>query len=104
MSGTITAPIAREKTRWKRVLGSLFTGVPIFVVPYGNNLRDPPACEFLQDIGPAMAPNVDMLGAILQRMIMDEVESGLALLAAVTSADERAIAGSSASPATHATC
>jgi len=41
--------------------------------------HDPPTCEFLREVEPALAPNVEMLGAILQRMIMDRVESGLAL-------------------------
>src|SRR5512133_3605175 len=36
----------------------------------------PPTCEFLREVGPAMAPNAEMLGAILQRMIMAEVEQG----------------------------
>jgi hypothetical protein len=40
---------------------------------------DPPTCEFLREIQPLMAANVDMLGAILQRMIMDGVEQGMAL-------------------------
>jgi len=65
--------------------------------------HDPPTCEFLRDIGPAMAPNVGMLGAILQRMIMDGVESGLELQAALASADElhRRIV---ANPASQAAC
>jgi hypothetical protein len=36
----------------------------------------PPTCEFLREAGPAMAANAEMLGAILQRMIMAEVERG----------------------------
>lgn len=51
--------------------------------------HDPPTCEFLRDIEPAMASNVQMLGAILQRMIMDEVESGLELQSALARAHER---------------
>jgi hypothetical protein len=43
----------------------------------------PPTCEFLRDVAPAMATNVEMLGAILQRMIMAEVERGLPLEAGV---------------------
>jgi hypothetical protein len=39
----------------------------------------PPVCEFLHGVKDAMAPNVDMLGAILQRMIMIEVETGAQL-------------------------
>jgi len=44
---------------------------------------DPPTCEFLREIQPLMAANVDMLGAILQRMIMDGVEEGLSVEDAV---------------------
>jgi len=44
---------------------------------------DPPTCEFLQDVYPMLTPNVEMLGAILQRMIMDRVESGFPLTAAL---------------------
>ena len=40
---------------------------------------DPPTCEFLREIKPLMAANVEMLGAILQRMIMDGVEEGMPL-------------------------
>jgi hypothetical protein len=40
---------------------------------------DPPTCEFLRDVAAAMRPNADMLGAILQRMIMDGVEGGMSL-------------------------
>ncbi|MBI4986180.1 MAG: hypothetical protein HZC24_12795 [Rhodocyclales bacterium] len=39
----------------------------------------PPTCEFLREVAPAMAANADMLGAILQRMIMAEVERGAKL-------------------------
>lgn len=48
---------------------------------------DPPACEFLREVHPMMAPNVTMLGAILQRMIMNEVESGLPLERALANVD-----------------
>jgi hypothetical protein len=44
---------------------------------------DPPTCEFLRDVQPAMTGNIEMLGAILQRMIMDGVEAGLPLERAV---------------------
>jgi len=44
---------------------------------------DPPACQFLREIQPLMSGNVDMLGAILQRMIMDGVEAGMDLEHAV---------------------
>jgi len=47
---------------------------------------DPPTCEFLREIQPLMVANVDMLGAILQRMIMDGVEEGMALEQAVDEA------------------
>lgn len=47
-----------------------------FLQPYAY---DPPTCEFLREIQPLMAANVDMLGAILQRMIMDGVEEGMPL-------------------------
>ena len=47
-----------------------------FLQPYAY---DPPTCEFLREVQPLMAANVDMLGAILQRMIMDGVEEGMPL-------------------------
>ena len=40
---------------------------------------DPPTCEFLREMVEAMRPNGVMLGAILQRLIMDRVEAGLPL-------------------------
>ncbi|CAI09796.1 hypothetical protein [Aromatoleum aromaticum] len=54
-----------------------------FLAPYAY---DPPACEFLREIEPLMAANVEMLGAILQRMIMDGMEEGMALEQAVDEA------------------
>ncbi len=54
-----------------------------FLVPYAY---DPPTCEFLREVEPLMAANVEMLGAILQRMIMDGVEEGMALEQAVSEA------------------
>jgi hypothetical protein len=45
----------------------------------------PPTCEFLREVAPAMAANAEMLGAILQRMIMGEVERGLPLEEGVAS-------------------
>lgn len=39
--------------------------------------HSPPVCEFLLSVRDAMTPNGEMLGAILQRMIMDHVEQGL---------------------------
>jgi len=50
---------------------------------------DPPACEFLREVEPLMAANVEMLGAILQRMIMDGVEEGMTLEQAVDEAASR---------------
>ncbi|MBI4755506.1 MAG: hypothetical protein HY778_08845 [Betaproteobacteria bacterium] len=40
---------------------------------------DPPTCEFLREMRPMMADNAAMLGAILQRHLMDRVESGMPL-------------------------
>lgn len=40
---------------------------------------DPPTCEFLREMVEPMRPNGAMLGAILQRLIMDRVEAGLPL-------------------------
>jgi hypothetical protein len=50
---------------------------------------DPPTCEFLREVRPAMDANVEMLGAILQRMIMDGVEQGMPLEHAVGEAAAR---------------
>jgi hypothetical protein len=50
---------------------------------------DPPTCDFLRDVRPTLAPNVEMLGAILQRMIMDGVEAGLSLEDALTQVDAK---------------
>lgn len=47
---------------------------------------DPPTCEFLREVAPMMSGNVEMLGAILQRMIMDGVEQGLPVEQAVSEA------------------
>ena len=38
--------------------------------------HDPPTLLFLQSVNENMNPNVQMLGAILQRLIMDRVEQG----------------------------
>lgn len=40
---------------------------------------DPPTVEFLRELAPVMEANVEMLGAILQRQIMDRVEAGMPL-------------------------
>jgi hypothetical protein len=47
---------------------------------------DPPTVQFLREIEPLMAGNVAMLGAILQRLIMDGVEAGVPLEQAVQDA------------------
>lgn len=44
---------------------------------------DPPTCDFLRDVRPMLAPNVEMLGAILQRLIVDRVEAGMPLEQAI---------------------
>ena len=57
-----------------------------FVATYAY---DPPACEFLRALQPVMTGNGAMLGAILQRMIMDGIEAGLPLDRAVEDASAR---------------
>jgi hypothetical protein len=47
---------------------------------------DPPTCEFLTEIKRYMDSNVAMLGAILQRLIMDRVEAQMPLEQAVQDA------------------
>jgi hypothetical protein len=49
---------------------------------------DPPVCQFLREMVPVMATNVEMLGAILQRRIMDHVESGMPLQQALAEVAE----------------
>ena len=44
---------------------------------------DPPTVQFLRELQPLMVDNVVMLGAILQRLIMDRVEAGVPLEQAV---------------------
>jgi hypothetical protein len=44
---------------------------------------DPPTVQFLRELAPLMSANVEMLGAILQRQIMDRVEAGMPLQNAV---------------------
>lgn len=41
--------------------------------------HDPPTTEFLRAVNEHMDANVQMLGAILQRLIMDRVETGMPL-------------------------
>jgi hypothetical protein len=62
---------------------------------------DPPACQFLRELEPMMADNVAMLGAILQRMIMDGVEAGLPLQQAVDDAAQRHAHVAAAVPGLH---
>lgn len=45
---------------------------------------DPPTVQFLRELAPVMSANVEMLGAILQRQIMDRVEAGMPLENAVS--------------------
>lgn len=47
---------------------------------------DPPTVQFLREMRPVMAGNAQMLGAILQRMIMNRVEAGMPLAQAVDEA------------------
>lgn len=49
---------------------------------------DPPSCEFLREMVEPMQPNGEMLGAILQRLIMDRVEAGMPLEQALDSVAE----------------
>jgi hypothetical protein len=55
-----------------------------FEAHLGAYAYDPPTVQFLREIQPMMAGNVDMLGAILQRQIMDRVEAGMPLENAVS--------------------
>ncbi|BAL26942.1 hypothetical protein [Azoarcus sp. KH32C] len=50
---------------------------------------DPPTCQFLREIEPQIKGNVEMLGAILQRMIMDGVEAGMSVDCAVGEAAKK---------------
>jgi hypothetical protein len=54
-----------------------------FETHLGAYAYDPPTVQFLREIQPMMAGNIDMLGAILQRQIMDRVEAGIPLESAV---------------------
>lgn len=62
---------------------------------------DPPTCQFLRELEPVMADNVAMLGAILQRMIMDGVEAGLPLPQALEEAARRHAQVAARYPALH---
>lgn len=59
-----------------------------FEAHLGAYAYDPPTVQFLREIQPLMAGNVDMLGAILQRQIMDRVEAGMSLDSAATEVAE----------------
>jgi len=54
----------------------------------GAYAYDPPTVQFLRELQEPMAGNVAMLGAILQRQIMDRVETGMPLENAVTEVAE----------------
>lgn len=45
---------------------------------------DPPTVQFLRELAPVMSANVEMLGAILQRQIMDRVEDNMPLESAIS--------------------
>jgi hypothetical protein len=49
---------------------------------------DPPTVQFLREMQEPMVVNVAMLGAILQRQIMDRVEAGMPLEVAVAEVAE----------------
>lgn len=49
---------------------------------------DPPTVQFLRELQPMMEGNIAMLGAILQRQIMDRVEAGMPLENAVNDVAE----------------
>lgn len=58
---------------------------------------DPPTVRFLRELKPAMADNAAMLGAILQRMIMEGIEAAMPLDKAVEDAASRHAAAVQAS-------
>lgn len=63
---------------------------------------DPPTVQFLREMQEPMADNVAMLGAILQRQIMERVEAGIPLTHAVAEVADwhgRSIAESNQNPA-----
>lgn len=64
---------------------------------------DPPTVEFIESLRGAMQPNADMLGAILQRLIMDRVEAGMPLEQALESVAEhhRRIVADGSPPSPH---
>ncbi|GAB4396351.1 MAG: hypothetical protein OHK0048_00740 [Rhodoferax sp.] len=60
----------------------LATGKPFdqFLKAYAY---DPPTCQFLEAVKPHMTDNATMLGAILQKQIMDHVAAGMPLQSAI---------------------
>lgn len=70
-------------------------GLEEFLAAYAY---DPPTCQFVRELEPMMADNVAMLGAILQRMIMDGVEAGMPLQQAVDEAAYRHAQAVAAAP------
>lgn len=61
--------------------------------PFADFVRtlqdDPAAIRLVKSVRDAMQDNADMLGAVLQRMIMDRVESGMPLDHALAAVDAR---------------
>lgn len=49
----------------------------------GAYAYDPPTVQFLRELEPLMRDNIEMRGAILQRLIMDRNESGMVLEQAI---------------------
>lgn len=67
---------------------------------FASYAYDPPTVQFLREMQPLMADNAVMLGAILQRQIMDRIEAGMPLESAIAEVAEwhrRSIAGEAAS-------
>lgn len=59
-----------------------------FEAHLGAYAYDPPTVQFLRELQPLMAGNVDMLGAILQRQIMFHIEAGMPLEYAINTVGE----------------
>ncbi|TRZ55922.1 MAG: hypothetical protein D4S02_16780 [Rhodocyclaceae bacterium] len=55
---------------------------------YAAYAYDPPTTEFLRELQPMMSANVEMLGAILQRQIMDRIAAGMPLESALAEVGE----------------
>jgi hypothetical protein len=62
------------------------TGKP-FEAFVAQHRHEPPVCEFLYCVKDAMTSNVEMLGAILQRMIVVEMANGARLKDVVVRVD-----------------